>query len=196
MLTRARFAKGLTYEAYKAQMTRNRDRFEQHERTNTLDPADVAAFKAMKPMKVVVLTEDWCSDAVAALPLLDALAKAAGTLEVRIFFRDTETDIRDSHLSRGKFQSIPLVIFFDQEWRELGTWWERPAMILELRDRLTNEIYANDPFRPTRTQPFAELPEEVRVRLAAALWKMRDDTTPLANREMVREIRELLRAGR
>ena len=191
-----RFGSGLTYEAYKAQMKQNRERFEQHEKTLALDPADVATFKAMPKHNVVVLTEDWCSDAVATLPLLAAMARASGTLDVRIFFRDQpeNADIRDSHLNRGKFQSIPMFIFFDEQWREVGTWWEKSATVYDLRERMINELYANDPSGATRGQPFGELPEDVRARLSAGYWKIRDDTTPLNNTEVLRELRELLRA--
>ena len=196
LMNDARFATGLTYEAYKAQMKQNRERFEQHEKSLTLDPADVAAFKAMPKRNVVVLTEDWCSDAVATLPLLAAIAQASGTLDVRIFFRDQpqNADIRDSHLNRGKFQSIPMFVFFDEGWRELGTWWEKAAVIYEMRERMINELYASEPSRPQRGQPFGELPEDVRVRLSAGYWKIRDDTTPLSNQEVLRELRELLGA--
>ena len=43
-LTRERFEHGLTYEAYKAQMTRNRDRWEKNERTVVLPDEDVRFF--------------------------------------------------------------------------------------------------------------------------------------------------------
>ena len=192
LMTPERFAKALTYEEYKAAMTRNRDRFEENERTNVIAAADVAHFAALPPMRAVVLTEDWCSDAVAALPLLAELAKRSGTIDLRVLYRDQNLDLMDAHLKRGQFRAIPTVILYDSEWNEIGAWLEKPTLIEELRARLRAEIYASDPAYGSPEAASTQLPDDVRERLWAALWKMRDDTTPLCNSEMIREIKELL----
>src|SRR3989475_11016115 len=44
--------------------------------------------------------------------------------ELRVFFRDKETDLRDTYLNNG-YQSIPVVAFFDKDWNEIGRWLER-----------------------------------------------------------------------
>jgi hypothetical protein len=193
LMTPERFASGLTYEDYKSLMTKNRDRFEAHERTNIIPDADVAAFRSLRRrLHAAVLTEDWCSDAVATLPLLDALAKRSGAVDVRIFYRDQNLDLMDAHLKRGKFRSIPTFIFYDEAWNEVGAWLEKPAVIDELRARLRLEIYASDPAFGSPDASFADLPDDVRERYNAAYWKMRDETTPLCNSETLRELRELL----
>ena len=46
-IDRARFDQGLTYEAYKDQMTRNRDRLEENEQRVDLSKEDLAAFRAL-----------------------------------------------------------------------------------------------------------------------------------------------------
>jgi hypothetical protein len=192
-MTPERFASGLTYAEYKQGMTRNRERFEAHERTNVIPDEDVAAFAALpRSLHVAVLTEDWCSDAVATLPLLAELATRSGRLDVRIFYRDQTLDLMDTHLKRGKFRSIPTFIFYDSDWNEVGAWLEKPALIDELRARLRLEIYASDPAYGSPDAPYLDLPEDVRERYSAAYWKMRDETTPLCNRETLRELRELL----
>jgi hypothetical protein len=192
-MTPERFASGLTYAEYKARMTKNRERYEAHERTNVIPDEDVAAFAALpKSLHVIVLTEDWCSDAVATVPLLAALAERSGRLDLRIFYRDQTLDLMDAHLKRGKFRSIPTFIFYDADWNEIGAWHEKAALIDELRARLRLEIYASDPAFGSPDSPFADLPEDVRERYSAAYWKMRDETTPLSNRETLRELRELL----
>ncbi|MDO8506400.1 MAG: thioredoxin family protein, partial [Candidatus Limnocylindria bacterium] len=73
-LTKERFEKGLTYDAYKAAMSRNRERVEENERRVALDPEAVRFFKSLpKPVNVVVLAEDWCADVIANLPVLGCL---------------------------------------------------------------------------------------------------------------------------
>jgi Thioredoxin len=41
-----------------------------------------------------------------------------------VFFRDQNADLRDTFLNNG-YQSIPVVVFFDREWNEIGRWLER-----------------------------------------------------------------------
>jgi len=191
-MTAERFARALTYDEYKARMERNRDRFEESERTNVIRPEDVAHFAALPPIRAVVLTEDWCSDAVATLPLLAELARRSETIDLRILYRDQNPDLMDAHLKGGRFRSIPTVIFYDRDWNELGAWLEKPKVVDELRARLRQEIYASDPAYGSPDTPSTQLPDPVRERLWAALWKVREETTPLCNSETVREIRQLL----
>jgi thioredoxin family protein len=191
-LDRARFDQGLTYDAYKAQMTRNRERLEENEKRADLDREDLAAFRALpRPVKVVVLAEDWCGDVIANLPVLGRLAKESGKLDVRIFLRDQNDDIMQRYLNKGQFKSIPVFVFLDEDFRELGHWIERPASVTEIRAKRRKDIFAAHPEFGSPDAPVDALPEEVRVRLQGELAKMRDDTTKFANAEVVRELREI-----
>ncbi|HYR93543.1 MAG TPA: thioredoxin family protein [Methylomirabilota bacterium] len=194
-MTKERFAGGLTYDAYKEAMTRNRERVEDNEKKVVLDPGTVRFFKGLpEPINVVVLAEDWCGDVIANLPVLGTLAKAVGTLEVRIFYRDQNLDLINRWLNQGKYQSIPVFAFFDQSFRDLGHWIERPASVTELRARKRKEIFASDPAFGSPDAPVDQLPEDVRTRLQAELAKMREETTAFANNEVQRELRELVAA--
>ena len=194
-MTKERFAGGLTYDAYKAAMTRNRERVEDNEKKVVLDPETVRFFRALpQPINVVVLAEDWCGDVIANLPVLGTLAKAVGTLDVRIFYRDQNLDLINRWLNQGKYQSIPVFAFFDESFRELGLWIERPASVTELRARKRKEIFASDPAFGSPDAPVDQLPEDVRTRLQAELQKMREETTDFANAEVQRELRELVAA--
>ena len=195
VMTTERFATGLTYDGYKAAMTRNRERLEANEAKVTLDPEAVRFFKGLpRPIKVVALAEDWCGDVMANLPVLGRLAKEVGTLDVRVFYRDQNPDLIDRWLNQGKFQSIPVFAFFDQDFRELGHWIERPASVTELRARKRKEIFAAHPEFGASDAPVDQLPEDVRTKLQAELQKMRDETTGFANAEVQRELRELVAA--
>ena len=194
-VTKERFATGLTYEGYKEAMTRNRDRLEANEGKVTLDPETVRFFRGLpKPLNVVALAEDWCGDVMANLPVLGRLAKDVRTLDVRIFYRDQNLDLIDRWLNQGKYQSIPVFAFFDQDFRELGHWIERPASVTELRARKRKEIFAAHPEFGAPDAPVDQLPEDVRTKLQAELQKMRDETNAFANTEVQRELRELVAA--
>ncbi len=195
-VTKERFEQGLTYQQYKAALTRNLDRFEENERGAVLDPAAIAAFRALpRAVNVLVLSEDWCGDCVNNVPVLARIAEASGTLRVRFFKRDEHKDLMQRYLKDGKFESIPVFVFFDEAMREIGHWIERPASVDELRGRRRREIYASDPAFGSPDAPAADLPEDVRARLTAAIQAMREETRPFANAEVIRELRELVTAG-
>src|SRR5215210_5957981 len=102
-VTRERFEQGLTYEQYKAQMTRNREKIEANERRVQLDPSDLAAFQRLpRPLNVLVLAEDWCGDVIANLPVIGRLAAESGKLELRVLLRDQHLDVMDQYLLHGQ----------------------------------------------------------------------------------------------
>jgi hypothetical protein len=190
---RRRFEQGLTYEAFKARMTRNRERFEENERRVQIAPEHVAAFRQLEaPLHVLVLAEDWCGDVIANLPVLGRLAQESGKLDLRIFLRDENDDLMERYLNQGKYKSIPVFVFFDERFREIGHWIERPASVTELRGQRRREIFARNPEFGSPDAPVDQLPDDVRARLSEALQRMRDETTPFANAEVVRELRDLV----
>ena len=185
----------MSYADYKAQMTRNREALDETERSITLEAADVAFFQALpQPLHVVVLAEDWCGDVIANLPVLARLAEESGKLDVRIFLRDQNLDIMDQYLKEGQFRAIPLFVFFDQEFQELGHWIERPARMTELTQQMRRNLFATDAllsaYAPT-TSP-SELPDEARARLSQANSSFRAENRGLSVREVVRELRDVV----
>jgi hypothetical protein len=194
-MTQERFDTGLTYDAYKAGMSRNRERVEENEGKVAVDPEAVRFFRTLpKPINVVVLAEDWCGDVIANLPVLGRLSKEAPKLNVRVFYRDQNLDLMERWLNQGKYQSIPVFAFFDEKFRELGHWIERPASVTELRAKKRKEIFAKDPAYGSPDAPVDQLPEDVRGRLQAELQKMREEMAGFANAEVQREIREIIAA--
>jgi len=192
-VTSERFNQGLTYDAYKSQMTRNRERLEENEKKFTPAPADLAAFQHLsQPLNVVAIAEEWCGDVIANLPILGRLAKDSGKLNVRVFLRDQNLDLIDQYLNKGKYRSIPVFVFFDQNFAELGHFTERPESVTELRAQKRAEIFAQHPEFGSPDAPPDQLPEDVRARLNQALTAMREETIPFANAEVVRELRAIV----
>jgi hypothetical protein len=190
---RARWDKGISYDEFKAAMTRNQERFAENESRVVLDPETVRTFKSLpKQLRVLVLAEDWCGDVVANLPILGRLDKEVPTLDVRIFYRDQNLDLMERWLNQGKYQSIPVFVFFDENFRELGHWIERPASVTERRAAERKKIFAAHPEFGSPDASVDQLPEDVRTRLQSELQKMREGMVSFANGEVQRELRELV----
>lgn len=188
-----RFAQGMTYEEFKASMTRNRERLEANERGLELSDGDLAPFRALsRPLRVLVLAEDWCGDVIANLPILGRIAAETGKLDLRVFLRDQNPDLMDRYLNRGVYRSIPVFAFFDDDFEQLGLFIERPESVTELRERKRREIYARHPDFGSPDTAVSELPPEVRARLTEELQRMREETKAFADREVVRELRAIV----
>ncbi len=194
-VSKERFEQGMSYKAYKAQMTRNQERLEEVERTVNLPADELAFFKGLaQPVNVLVLAEDWCGDVIANLPVLGVLAETSGKLNVSIFLRDQNLDIMDQYLKEGQFRSIPVFVLFDQNFRQLGYWIERPARMTQLVQEERTKHFASDPELAglsASTSP-SELPEEARLRLAQVLTEFRAEKRSYSDSEVIRELREIL----
>lgn len=190
-----RFSQGMTYEAYKAQMTRNRDRLEANEQTLDLAGDDVDFFRELPAaLNVLAIVEDWCGDVINNLPVLHGLAEASGKLNLRIFLRDQNLDLIDQYLKEGKHRSIPVFAFFDQEFTPLGHFIERPAAVSVKQAEMMDRLYAEDPAFAgvSRDMALGELPEAARGRLMQAFQDFRAEIRPFADREVVRELRAIV----
>src|SRR4051812_44304699 len=177
-ITRERFEQGMTYDAYKAQMTRSRDRFEANEQAVELRADDIAFFAELDgPLHVLVLAEDWCGDVIANLPVLGRLAAESGTLDIRVFLRDQNLDLIDQYLKDGQHRSIPVFVFFDATFKELGHWIERPARVTEMQSAMRRDLFANDSLLAefTADTPLGQLPEDARLRLMRAFSTFREE---------------------
>src|ERR1700730_11423971 len=192
-VTQAQFESGMTYDAYNAQMPRNREQVEQNEKDVELKADDVQALKDLpKTVNVMALAEDWCGDVVANLPVLGKLAQeSGGKLNVRVHMRDQEpgSQIMDQYLNKGEFKSIPTLVFLDGEFNELGVWIERPDSVTKLREEKRQALYKAHPEWGDPSTPIAELPEDIRTQVQQASGAMRNETKPFANAEVVRELR-------
>ena len=139
-----RFAKGFTYKDFLAQIKVNKDQFEKYYGTVRLSDDDITflrrACQARNGVaKVLVLGEDWCPDVFRGLPVVQRIAEAAG-LELRIFPRDANLDIMNEFLNQGKFQSIPVFVFYTKDLKYICHFTERPAQANEERAKIEAEI--------------------------------------------------------
>src|SRR3569833_889230 len=89
------------------------------------------------PLHLVNLNEDWCFDAISTTPAIAKLAELLPCADLRVFGRDTRLDLMDAHLSgpQGKSRAIPVVIVYDDQWRERGGGGSRPAPLQEWVER-------------------------------------------------------------
>src|SRR5437773_10207549 len=110
MLTKERFAQGMTFQQYLDQMGTNKEKFVQLLQEAKIKPEDRAALdKLGKKLKVLVITEAWCGDALHNFPVLAKLLEGHPGVELRVLLRDKNPDLMDQYLNQGLYRSIPLL---------------------------------------------------------------------------------------
>ena len=155
-LTRDRYLGAADYHAYVAGARKNVDLWNGLYRTLPLSPGFVDRARAVPGRwHLLVLSEDWCGDAVNTVPLIARLVEQVPSLDLRILARDQNLDVMAEHLTNGT-KSIPVVMVLDEHFVEHGWWGPRPselqawvlsegiALPKEERYRLTRQWYARD----------------------------------------------------
>lgn len=77
---------------------------------------------------LLVLSADWCGDAVNIVPVIARLAELSPNVDLRILDRDANLDLIDAHLT-GTSRSIPVFIALDDNFVERGWWGPRPTAL-------------------------------------------------------------------
>ncbi|MEQ1692409.1 MAG: thioredoxin family protein [Gemmatimonas sp.] len=101
-------------------------------------------------VRVLVLLEDWCGDAIHTVPVVVRLVEANPSLSIRVVKRDEHNDLMAKHLT-GEARAIPVAIAYDAQGHERGWWGPRPSALEAwvLRDGLDME--KSDRYRAIRT---------------------------------------------
>jgi hypothetical protein len=183
VVTPQRFDQGFKYGDYMAQIKVNKARFEGFYTGFKVQPEDARAIQTLArkpngPAKMLVLGEDWCGDVVRGLPTLARLAEATG-LDMRIFPRDQHLDIMNEFLNKGRYQSIPVAVFYTKDHQYLCHWIEKP----EAASKETAEIEAViKKEKPNLTEQEFALERRARTASRGIAWQQ----------ATVQEIREAL----
>jgi hypothetical protein len=188
-ITAEQFATGMTMDEYLNQMSQNREQFEANIAAAPVTPDDVARFTTLpEPLNVLVITEDWCGDSLAHLPVLFHLARESGDqLTVRIFKRDEHKDLAAQFPMPTGRVAIPIVVFFDQEMHELGRFLERPQVGHEEIAAFMDDFFARHPDLGTSGQPISALTPEARQAVFVELGPWRKGRIDAWNRAAIAE---------
>ena len=141
MVTKERFLQGMTFQQYLDQMGTNKEKFMEFLREVKVRPEDREALRKLgKKLNVLVITEDWCGDALYNVPVLGRLVEGNPNVEVRVFLRDKNPDLMDQYLNQGTYRSIPVFAFFDENMKEIARFIERPPKVTEVLEKKMLEI--------------------------------------------------------
>ena len=110
------FETGLTKEEYISGMKVNQEQMDKIYQQYSLNEKEKEQAQQIQKLglKAIVLTEDWCGDAMLNNPILLKIAKAAN-IDVRFVLRDQNLELMDQYLTNGTSRAIPIFIFMDEK---------------------------------------------------------------------------------
>ena len=124
---RDRFESALTFPDYLETVQKNEELWRGVYQRVQLPAGAVTDGTVPGTWHLLALSEDWCGDAVNILPVVSRLVDELPSVDLRVLSRDENLDIMDAHLTNGRSRSIPVVIAYDDAFRERGWWGPRPS---------------------------------------------------------------------
>ncbi len=122
----------LSWPAYLESVHDKRELWEANWQRATVHADEAARLAALPgPREVLVLTEDWCGDALRSVPFLARAAEVAPSLTLRCLPSDDHPDLLSRFLTHGG-RAIPIAIVRDEHGECLGAWGPRPAPLQAL----------------------------------------------------------------
>lgn len=120
------FNKGITIDAYK-QLLGNQETVHNLHYKKTAIKEEL---KLPDDLKILIITEPWCGDSTAILPVLQKLFEKTN-VEIRILRRDDNPNLIDKFLTNGS-RAIPIVIILNKDGNYLGHCGPRPSEAREI----------------------------------------------------------------
>lgn len=133
MTLRQWFEKGMSFDTYVNHMSVNQYEL-LHIYNNFLIPNELLPIletRQNENLKVIVLTADWCGDALLCVPIMKRICEVAG-IEMSLLIRDDHLELMDQYLTNGTARAIPIFIFIDQNGNEKAVWGPRAPKVQEL----------------------------------------------------------------
>ena len=185
-ITAEQFATGLTPDTYQGQMTQNRDAFAANIAAAPVTADDIAVFAGLlAPLRVLVITEDWCGDSLAHLPVLFRLAQESGKLQIRVFKRDEHKELAAQYPMPTGRVAIPIIVFFNGAIHERGKFLERPAVAHAEMETFMADWFQRHPSYGNPGTPISALSPEARQVLFAELTPWRKTRLDAWNRAAI-----------
>ena len=129
----------LPYQKYVDMLGNNFNIHELHYKKFSIDKKIAAKISGYKRLKILIITEPWCGDSLALLPIIRKIAEANRRWEIKILLRDSNLETMDQFLSRG-VRGIPIFLFLDDQGELLFRWGPRPEATAQIFNNHREQI--------------------------------------------------------
>jgi thiol-disulfide isomerase/thioredoxin len=119
------FNTAISYNDYLTELDENLPLHELHYKRFVVDPELQLELEQKPPVNILVVSESWCGDSLALLPIIYKMSEFNSQWEVRIIHRDEHPDLMDNFETNGT-RGIPVFLFLNLEGDLLFRWGPRP----------------------------------------------------------------------
>ncbi len=125
-----RYFAAMDFTTYLESVEKNRELWHAVYERVTIEPGLLEqARKIPGTWHFLVLSEDWCGDAVNLVPVAARLVEEIPGWDLRVLSRDENLDLMDEHLTDERSRSIPVIVLLDENFVERSWWGPRPEPI-------------------------------------------------------------------
>jgi len=193
-ISRERFNEGLSVDQFVDEMEVNKEKYLENVEANTFTDEDKEFFRN-HPVSVAAIGEDWCTDVIQFLPVLHKLSQEVPEVTLKVFKRDDNHDLIDQYLKEGKYRSIPVFVFYDKDWNELGHFIERPAEVTKRMGEETRRFAQENAHLEGINRSYENMPDETRTAVRANSSRFRWENMAEWNRIFLDEIKSIVAGG-
>ncbi|SDQ08486.1 thioredoxin family protein [Flagellimonas zhangzhouensis] len=111
----------------------NQRRMKRWDKTFKISVANLNALaQSTTKLTFLAITESWCGDAAASLPIINKIAEASPNISFKVVLRDESLDLMEAFLTNGTM-SIPKLIIINEDAHEVvGEWGPRPSIATQM----------------------------------------------------------------
>jgi thiol-disulfide isomerase/thioredoxin len=144
----------MSYQAYIELLGKNLDLHKLHYKKFFINEAINTIISGYRKVNILIITEPWCGDSLALIPIMRKIAAKNGHWEIKVLLRDSNPEIMDQFLTKG-VRGIPIFLFIDEKGELIFHWGPRPkkaAQIFESQRELIRkeEIEKQDVIKKIR----------------------------------------------
>ena len=176
-------------------MRENRDLFERRLPATEITDAERTRPGA-DPLRILILTEDYCGDSAQFIPAVGKLARELDNIDVRLLLRNEHRDLAANYVRKDGYQAIPVFIALDAEGHELGYLIERPQRVYDELAAETRRFAQAHPELEGANRAYANMPAETKSAVFAHSNSFRDTQQARWTRYFFEELAELVERGR
>ena len=123
---RATFEKGQTWTDFYAAIDRRREVWERTWTSTQIPDALINRARGAGKLRILVITENGCSDSANSVPVLARIVESAPNLEMRLVNSAMGRPWMDKHRTPDGRTATPTVLVLDEEFRIRSAWIEQP----------------------------------------------------------------------
>ncbi len=137
------FDNGIAFREFELLLGENRSIHDLHYKKFSPDQRELSLIRSIGEMKIIVITEPWCGDSLASLPILIKMGEINKKWEIRVLLRDENPELMGNFLTNGG-RAIPVFLFLNNEGSLISRWGPRADKVQAIFEGYRDKINSGE----------------------------------------------------